>query len=145
MLQGEENEGMAMTFTLVSHLREKLSGLVENRVKARVAEEHERERLAIEVRSLLDSNHSVLIDCRVRRRRHALAGPQSRLCLSRFGRLNLTKKCHRENYGMKKTNYVPLLLRRGRRSRKSELASLVRNLSLPHRPLTRVVNRSPTV
>ncbi|KAF8559556.1 RWD-domain-containing protein [Imleria badia] len=45
---GEENKGMAMTFTLVSHLREKLSGLVENRVKARIAEEHERERLAIE-------------------------------------------------------------------------------------------------
>jgi len=45
---GEENKGMAMTFTLVSHLREKLSGLVDNRVKARIAEERERERLAIE-------------------------------------------------------------------------------------------------
>lgn len=45
---------MAMTFTLVSHLREKLSGLVENRVNARTAEEHEKERLAIEVRTLLD-------------------------------------------------------------------------------------------
>lgn len=55
MLQGEENKGMAMTFTLVSHLREKLSGLVENRVKAHMAEERERERLAIEVRSHLDS------------------------------------------------------------------------------------------
>lgn len=54
-LQGEENNGMAMTFTLVSHLREKLSGLVENRVNARIAEERERERLAIEVRSHLDS------------------------------------------------------------------------------------------
>lgn len=54
MLQGEENKGMAMTFTLVSHLREKLSGLVENRVKARVAEEHEKERLANEVRFHLD-------------------------------------------------------------------------------------------
>lgn len=55
MLQGEENKGMAMTFTLVSHLREQLSGLVENRVKARTAEEHERERLEIEVRHLLGS------------------------------------------------------------------------------------------
>ncbi|KAF8136336.1 RWD-domain-containing protein [Boletus edulis] len=45
---GEENKGMAMTFTLVSHLREKLSGLVENRVKTHIAEEHERERLLIE-------------------------------------------------------------------------------------------------
>lgn len=53
-LQGEENKGMAMTFTLVSHLREKLSSLVENRVKARMAEERERERLAIEVRSHLN-------------------------------------------------------------------------------------------
>ncbi|KAI9566448.1 RWD-domain-containing protein [Boletus coccyginus] len=45
---GEENKGMAMTFTLVSHLREKLTSLVENRVKVHMAEEHERERLAIE-------------------------------------------------------------------------------------------------
>ncbi|KAG8217496.1 RWD-domain-containing protein [Butyriboletus roseoflavus] len=45
---GEENKGMAMTFTLVSHLREKLSGLVESRVKIRIAEERERERLANE-------------------------------------------------------------------------------------------------
>lgn len=54
-LQGEENKGMAMTFTLVSHLREKLSGLVENRVNARITEERERERLAIEVRAPLES------------------------------------------------------------------------------------------
>jgi len=42
---------MAMTFTLVSHLREKLTSLVENRVRAHMTEERERERLAIEVRS----------------------------------------------------------------------------------------------
>ncbi|KIJ69440.1 hypothetical protein HYDPIDRAFT_24279 [Hydnomerulius pinastri MD-312] len=45
---GEENKGMAMTFTLVSHLREQLSSLVEKRVQERMAEEHEKERLAIE-------------------------------------------------------------------------------------------------
>ncbi|KAF9246541.1 RWD-domain-containing protein [Melanogaster broomeanus] len=45
---GEENKGMAMTFTLVSHLREQLSSLVEKRVRIRIAEEHEKERLAIE-------------------------------------------------------------------------------------------------
>jgi len=39
---------MAMTFTLVSHLREKLSELVEDRAKAHAAEEHEKERLAVE-------------------------------------------------------------------------------------------------
>lgn len=65
VLQGEENKGMAMTFTLVSHLREELSGLVENRVKVRIAEEHERERLAIEVRSHLDPWPRLLVDCRV--------------------------------------------------------------------------------
>jgi hypothetical protein len=47
--QGEENMGMAMTFTLVSHLREQLSSLVVARVEARNREEHEKERLAIEV------------------------------------------------------------------------------------------------
>ncbi|KAF8844984.1 RWD-domain-containing protein [Paxillus ammoniavirescens] len=45
---GDENMGMAMTFTLVSHLREQLSSLVEKRVQTRMAEEHEKERLAIE-------------------------------------------------------------------------------------------------
>lgn len=41
--------GMAMTFALVSHLREQLSGLVEGRLARRIAEDHEKERLAIEV------------------------------------------------------------------------------------------------
>lgn len=41
--------GMAMTFTLVSHLREQLSILVEGRILRRVAEEREKERLVIEV------------------------------------------------------------------------------------------------
>lgn len=48
-MQGNENLGMAMTFTLVSHLREALSKFVENRLKIRMAQEHEKERLAIEV------------------------------------------------------------------------------------------------
>ncbi|KAG6333129.1 hypothetical protein ID866_5956 [Astraeus odoratus] len=47
---GEDSMGMAMTFTLVSHLREQLSALVEARIKGRIAEEHEKERLALEVR-----------------------------------------------------------------------------------------------
>ncbi|KAJ3543371.1 hypothetical protein NM688_g5860 [Phlebia brevispora] len=45
---GEENLGMAMTFTLVSLLREKLSDLVRSRVERRKAEETEKERLALE-------------------------------------------------------------------------------------------------
>jgi len=45
---GEENLGMAMTFTLVSHLREELSSLAKSRVERRRREEQEKERLAIE-------------------------------------------------------------------------------------------------
>ncbi|KAH8099491.1 RWD-domain-containing protein [Cristinia sonorae] len=45
---GEENMGMAMTFTLVSHLREELSALVRKREEQRKHEESEKERLAIE-------------------------------------------------------------------------------------------------
>ncbi|KAJ7109352.1 hypothetical protein C8R44DRAFT_833872 [Mycena epipterygia] len=45
---GEENLGIAMTFTLVSHLREQLSVLVKTRSERRRKEEMEKERLAIE-------------------------------------------------------------------------------------------------
>ncbi|KAL4248131.1 hypothetical protein ABKN59_008291 [Abortiporus biennis] len=45
---GEENLGMAMTFSLVSHLREVLSNLVHNRDERRRKEEAEKERLALE-------------------------------------------------------------------------------------------------
>jgi len=45
---GEENIGLAMTFTLVSHLREKLSALIRERAERSVHEEKERERLILE-------------------------------------------------------------------------------------------------
>ncbi|KAK7014883.1 RWD-domain-containing protein [Favolaschia claudopus] len=45
---GEENVGIAMTFTLVSHLREQLSVLVKTRAELKRKEEMEKERLAIE-------------------------------------------------------------------------------------------------
>ncbi|KAJ7658838.1 hypothetical protein DFH06DRAFT_921723, partial [Mycena polygramma] len=45
---GEENIGMAMTFTLVSHLREQLAVLVKTRTERRRKEEVEKERLALE-------------------------------------------------------------------------------------------------
>ena len=45
---GNENLGMAMTFTLVSHLRERLTSLVIDREAKRVKEEQEKERIAIE-------------------------------------------------------------------------------------------------
>jgi hypothetical protein len=47
--QGEENIGMAMTFTLVSHLRDQLAILVKEREERRRKEEAEKERLALEV------------------------------------------------------------------------------------------------
>ncbi len=56
-LQGEENLGMAMTFTLVSHLREQLSTLVRSRADKRRKEELEKERLALEVRPYLLHHH----------------------------------------------------------------------------------------
>ncbi|CAK5277705.1 unnamed protein product [Mycena citricolor] len=45
---GEENLGIAMTFTLVSRLREQLSALVKKRYERRRREDMEKERLAIE-------------------------------------------------------------------------------------------------
>ncbi|KAI6039053.1 hypothetical protein EDC04DRAFT_2688854 [Pisolithus marmoratus] len=45
---GEENIGMAMTFALISYLREQLSTLAEARISLRIAEEREKERLALE-------------------------------------------------------------------------------------------------
>ncbi|KAG6850230.1 hypothetical protein H0H93_016077 [Arthromyces matolae] len=47
-LQGNENLGMAMTFTLVSHLRERLSHLGRLRAEQREKEEKEKERLVLE-------------------------------------------------------------------------------------------------
>lgn len=45
---GEENLGMAMTFTLVSHLRELLLALVKSRLERQAKEEAEKERKEIE-------------------------------------------------------------------------------------------------
>ncbi|KAG6818137.1 hypothetical protein H0H87_000042 [Tephrocybe sp. NHM501043] len=47
-LVGNDNLGMAMTFTLMSHLREQLSQLVRSRAERRGQEEREKERLALE-------------------------------------------------------------------------------------------------
>lgn len=48
-IQGQENLGMAMTFTLVTHLREQLSGVIRSREERRKREEAEKERRALEV------------------------------------------------------------------------------------------------
>jgi hypothetical protein len=45
---GEENLGMAMTFTLVSHLREQLSQLVRSKIEEHNQRESEKERLELE-------------------------------------------------------------------------------------------------
>lgn len=46
---GEENIGMAMTFTLISHIRDKLSTFLQSRVERMRREAVEKERLEIEV------------------------------------------------------------------------------------------------
>ncbi|KAI0031827.1 RWD-domain-containing protein [Vararia minispora EC-137] len=45
---GEENIGMAMTFTIVSHLRDELTSLVRERLERRKREEAEKERKLLE-------------------------------------------------------------------------------------------------
>ncbi len=47
-LQAQENTGMAMTFTIVSHLREQLSTLIRTRSERRKKEAVELERKALE-------------------------------------------------------------------------------------------------
>lgn len=48
-LQGEDNVGIAMTFSIVSHLRELLLQLVSSRLERRIQEEKEKERRELEV------------------------------------------------------------------------------------------------
>ncbi|KAK7467102.1 hypothetical protein VKT23_004162 [Stygiomarasmius scandens] len=59
---GNENLGMAMTFTLVSHLREQLSELVRSRVEKRKKDEMEKERLAIEEEEARTRGTPVTVD-----------------------------------------------------------------------------------
>ena len=49
LFKGRENVGIAMTFTLVSHLREHLSRLLRTRMETRKKEEEEKECLELEV------------------------------------------------------------------------------------------------
>ena len=60
LTQGEENVGMAMTFTLVSHLREQLAELVRSRAEKERRLAAEKERLELEVGHLLASANGTL-------------------------------------------------------------------------------------
>jgi len=60
LTQGEENVGMAMTFTLVSHLREQLAELVRSRAEKERRLAAEKERLELEVGHLLASPNGTL-------------------------------------------------------------------------------------
>lgn len=51
LIQGEENMGMAMTFAMVSNLREQLSTLIRKRVEEHQRAEMEKERKVLEVRT----------------------------------------------------------------------------------------------
>lgn len=78
---------MAMTFTLVSHLREQMASLVRKRADQLMAEETEKERLAIEVKlGVLFEQQGVHI---TRRKKRGLAEPQLQWSRLRHGRLNL--------------------------------------------------------
>ena len=66
---------MAMTFTLVSHLREQLSRLVRSREERRKREEAEKERLALEVLSLVQMP-CVSLTVLIRKRKLELEEPQ---------------------------------------------------------------------
>ncbi|KAJ7219249.1 RWD-domain-containing protein [Mycena pura] len=59
---GEENLGIAMTFTLVSHLREQLSTFVKARTERRRQEDREKERLAIEAEEARTRGTSVTLE-----------------------------------------------------------------------------------
>ena len=61
LLKGEENLGMAMTFTLASQLREQLSDLLRSRAEQRQREEMEKERRAIEVRLRVASVDGIIL------------------------------------------------------------------------------------
>ncbi|KAF9005630.1 RWD domain-containing protein, partial [Cyathus striatus] len=59
---GEENLGMAMTFTLVSYLREKLSELLRSRLEKQNREQMEKERLELEAEEARTRGTPVTVD-----------------------------------------------------------------------------------
>lgn len=69
-VQGAENLGMAMTFTLVSYLREAIGALIKEKIQIERKREAEKERLALEV-SKLYTSHFPFFDIRQIGRRKA--------------------------------------------------------------------------
>jgi hypothetical protein len=55
--QGEENLGMAMVFTLVTHLREALVGVIQKRIARENELEQEKERQLMEVNQISHLYH----------------------------------------------------------------------------------------
>ena len=81
---------MAMTFTLVSHLREQLATLVKAKLERRLFEEKEKERLVLEVRinecAVSIRLHIILMA--LRRKKRVRRARRSRLSPSRRGKTN---------------------------------------------------------
>jgi len=75
-LQAQENVGMAMTFTIVSHLREQLSTLIRTRSERRKREAVELERKALEVGPRLRVPSLIHQIYHYRKRKLALGVPQ---------------------------------------------------------------------
>lgn len=92
-LQGEENLGMAMTFTIVTHLRERLSSLVREREERIRKEDTERERRALEVCSATRRpREHIPIVHPCRQKKQGLEAPPLQSSHLESGRRSLTRK-----------------------------------------------------
>jgi hypothetical protein len=114
---------MAMTFTLVSHLREQMASLVRKRADQLMAEETEKERLAIEVKSgVLFEQQGVHI---TRRKKRGLGEPQLQWSHLRHGGSNSPAKWHKGRRKMKKKGYAHSRRKTGKNGNVQQLGLLV--------------------
>lgn len=112
-----------MTFTLVSHLREQMASLVRKRADQLMAEETEKERLAIEVKSgVLYEQQGIHI---TRRKKRGLGEPQLQWSRLRHGGLNFPARWHKGRREMKKKGYAHSRQKTGRNGNVQQLDLLV--------------------
>jgi hypothetical protein len=116
-----------MTFTLVSHLREQMASLVRKRADQLMAEETEKERLAIEVKSgMLFGQQGVHI---TRRKKRELAEPQLQWSRLKHGRFNLHARWRKGRQKTKKKGYAHSRRKKGKNGNVQQLdLPVIRNL-----------------
>lgn len=83
---------MAMTFTLVSYLRELLLSITKERLLRRQQEEKERERLALEVCIIFHGSKRIIFFILYRRKKNELKEHQLQLTVSKRGGSSSTRK-----------------------------------------------------